>query len=138
MAHSFLSPQSICILCLALLSQTSTTLGVGIPLPGLGLLTTNNLSSGSAQVSKNRGGLLANALGDSAAGLADLSNMGSDLSSMLQVNGGLSGLVSTIASNNQFVDMARQMPMSDSLGKVLNLVKSSIPDITTNGRFFIK
>lgn len=139
MASQFilLSTRQISIRCLLLLALTGLSFGIGIPLPGFGSFNNNQASGISAQSagSGNGAGLLANVLGDTAAGLGELSNMGLDLSGMLRNNGGLGGLVSTLASNNEFVDMVRQMPMSDSLGKVLNLLKNSIPDITTNGKF---
>lgn len=119
-----------------LLGNLQFSSGIQIALPGLSLRQQNS-AAGSGTQTPASGNLLANVIGDASAGLNELSSMGLDLSDILHNNGGLSGLISTLSSNNQFVDMVRQMPMSDSLGKVLNLLKSTIPDITStsNGKW---
>lgn len=137
MAHSLVCSIRAIITChLLILGFSSLSQGVGITIPGFASFGPGQAASGGAQAAASGGGsLLGNVLGGSSARLNELSNMGLDISGILNNNGGLGGVLSTLTSNNELVDMVRQMPMSDSLGKVLNIVKNSIPDITKDGKF---
>lgn len=141
MARFLFSTQAIITCHVLILGFSSLARGVGITIPGFASFGHSQAASGGAQAAAasasalGGGSLLGNVLGGSSARLNELSNMGLDISSILNNNGGLGGVLSTLTSNNELVDMVRQMPMSDSLGKVLNIVKNSIPDITKDGKF---
>lgn len=142
MARFLFSTQAIISCHVLILGFSSLSQGIGITIPGFASFGHSQAASGGAQAAAasalGGGSLLGNVLGGSSARLNELSNMGLDVSSILSNNGGLGGVLSTLTSNNELVDMVRQMPMSDTLGKVLNIVKNSIPDITKDGKFLVR